>query len=250
MTHTVELDVSELLPEFPSVRIALIAAVNMSIPVEYSTTLREFLSETERDLAARLAHVELATIPDIRVWRDAYRAFGVKKTSYRSSIERLLKSLQRGGGLPRVHALVDLYNAVSALHLMPIGADDLCRVMSPLTFRYARAGDTFIALGDASMAVDPPKQGEVVYADSEKCLCRRWNWYQDARSAVTAVTTDAVLTVQALAPVSAERLESVTMQLTDLIAEHCGGSSAFAVADKRAPRIAVATSQANRSAVR
>ena len=30
---------------------------------------------------------------------------------------------------------------------------------------------------------DPPKEGEVVYADARHVLCRRWNWRQDARTA-------------------------------------------------------------------
>ena len=43
---------------------------------------------------------------------------------------------------------------------------------------------------------DPPKPGEVVYADAAKVLCRRWNWRQDARSAVTPATRRVVLTAQ------------------------------------------------------
>ena len=31
------------------------------------------------------------------------------------------------------------------------------------------------------------------------CLCRRWNWYQDARSAIGGATTAAVLTIGAVA---------------------------------------------------
>ena len=43
---------------------------------------------------------------------------------------------------------------------------------------------------------DPPKAGEVVYADARHVLCRRWNWRQDARSAVSTRTRRAALTVQ------------------------------------------------------
>lgn len=237
------LDISEVVRDFPNVRIALAIASDLSIAAERTPPLDALVAETERQLAERLAGGDLAAVPEIKVWREAYKAFGVKKTSYRSSVERLLKNLQRGGSLPRVNRLVDLYNTVSALHLMPIGADDLDRVTSPLAFRYARAGDTFFALGDASMAADPPKPGEIVYADAEKCLCRRWNWYQDARSAVTATTARAVLTVQALTPLSAAPLDAAAGQLTDLITKLCGGRVAWAVADAHTPRIAVSLSR-------
>ena len=42
---------------------------------------------------------------------------------------------------------------------------------------------------------DPPKVGEVVYADARHVLCRRWNWRQDARSAVSTQTRRVALTV-------------------------------------------------------
>ena len=44
--------------------------------------------------------------------------------------------------------------------------------------------------------LDPPKAGEVVYADEEKVLCRRWNWRQDARSVIRPDTRRAVVTLQ------------------------------------------------------
>ena len=43
---------------------------------------------------------------------------------------------------------------------------------------------------------DPPKEGEVVYADARHVLCRRWNWRQDARTAVTPETRRVALTAQ------------------------------------------------------
>ncbi len=96
------------------------------------------------------------------LWRAAYKAFGVKKTSYRSSVERLLKQIQQGRGLPRIGNLVDCYNAVSARHRLPIGADDLDKVTGGLAFRRARPGDDFFALGAEARVNDPPKAREVV----------------------------------------------------------------------------------------
>ena len=159
----------------------------------------------------------------------------MKKTSYRSSAERLLRLLQKGERLPEVNNLVDLYNAISLRTLLPIGADDIARIKSPLAFRYARPADSFVALGDAAQANDPPKDGEVVYADAEKVLCRRWNWYQDARSAIALGTTQATLTVQAIEPISTGQVEDIASELAKLIETHCGGTVAWAVADKAHP---------------
>lgn len=164
----------------------------------------------------------------------------MKKTSYRSSVERLLKRVQQGVGLPRVNTLVDAYNAVSVRYRMPVGADDLASVVPPIGFRYARPGDTFFAMGDESRTPDPPRAGEVVYADAEKCLCRRWNWYQDARSAISLETTRAVLTVQAIAPESSGQVEAAVERLSELLAEACGAGTAWAIADQHRPVIEIA----------
>lgn len=239
MTRTVSLDVSDVIRSFPTFRVALIVAEDLAIRNERPRDLDANIRDAETRIAADLAAMELADVPELRSWREAYKGFGVKKTSYRSSVERLLKNIQRGAGLPRVNALVDAYNTVSALHRMPIGADDLDRVTPPLAFRYSRAGDTFVALGDPTSAAEPPKPGEVVYADAGKCLCRRWNWYQDARSAVGSQTTRAVLTVQTLTADEAQ-LRAAAAQLVEMIGRYAGARAAWGVADAERPEVKVA----------
>jgi DNA/RNA-binding domain of Phe-tRNA-synthetase-like protein len=236
MMAAVSLDIAEVVPRFPSFRVALVVADKLAIPDERPDGLAVAVREAESRIAAELAGTELAEVPELRSWREAYKAFGVKKTSYRSSVERLLKNIQRGAGLPRVNALVDAYNLVSAVHRMPIGADDLDGVTPPLAFRFSRAGDAFIALGDAAAAPDPPKPGEVVYADAEKCLCRRWNWYQDARSAVSPRTARAVLTVQSLTADEAQ-VRAAAAELAGMIERYAGGRVAWSIADAARARV-------------
>src|SRR5204862_7825814 len=123
-------------------------------------------------------------------------SFGIKQTRYRSSVERLLKNVLAERPLACVNAFVDLYNAVSLAHVLPLGADDLDRVTPPLAFRYAREGDSFVDMAEEGDQPEAPKVGEVVYADAAHVLCRRWNWRQDARSLITPATQRAVVTVQ------------------------------------------------------
>jgi DNA/RNA-binding domain of Phe-tRNA-synthetase-like protein len=234
MTGEVILDISDVSGSFPAFRVALVVVDRLAIPAKRPPMLDAFIEETAAQLARDLAGIDLADVAELKAWRQAYRAFGVKKTSYRSSVERLLKNVQRGGGLPQVNVLVDAYNAISARYRMPIGADDLDRVRPPLAFRYSRPADTFVALGDAAATPDPPQAGEVVYADAEKCLCRRWNWYQDARSAITSHTTRAVLTVQTLAD-DDSGVREATSHLVELIAACTGGGARWAVAHAATP---------------
>ncbi len=233
----VSLDISELMTDFPEYRVALVVATGLKIQAPSPPSLEAAVASAEAKVRDAIGETPLAEIDALIAWRSAYKAFGVKKTSYRSSVERLLKSIQQGRGLPRINSLVDAYNAVSALHHMPVGADDLAKVSGPLAFRIARDDDTFIALGDSDNKQDPPKAGEVVYADGQKLLCRRWNWYQDARSAVSGGTANAALTVQSLG--TGALVETVTEDLCAWLTDHCGATTAYAVADADSPSVSL-----------
>jgi DNA/RNA-binding domain of Phe-tRNA-synthetase-like protein len=174
----------------------------------------------------------LSQIPGVAAWRSAYRAFGIKKTSYRSSVERLLKRVLAGDALPRVNALVDLYNMVSLDEGLCLGCDDLDKVTGDLAFRYSREGDSFIDMGAAVGEDDPPKPGEVVYADASHVLCRRWNWRQDARSAITRDTSRVVLTAQSH---GFGDVEAAGARLAEAVTRVCGGAARVFFADAGRP---------------
>jgi DNA/RNA-binding domain of Phe-tRNA-synthetase-like protein len=192
------ISIADLCERFPDFRLALLLATDLQIRADRSEALDRRIDEAQAECRTRWGAIELSAIPGVAAWRTAYRGFGVKKTSYRSSVERLIKRVLAGGDLPRVNGLVDLYNCVSLSHGLCLGADDLDKTLGDLAFRFSRAGDTFVDMsaepGDDPN--DPPKEGEVVYADSRHVLCRRWNWRQDARTIVTNGAKRAVLTIQ------------------------------------------------------
>jgi DNA/RNA-binding domain of Phe-tRNA-synthetase-like protein len=237
------IDISEIADRFPDFRVAVIAATGLSIEVGRPAGLDRLIGEYETDCRQRWAGTVLSEIPGIAVWRQAYRAFGIKRTSYRSAVERLVKNALAGRNLPSINSFVDVYNAVSLRHVMPSGADDLDHVIGDLAFRYSRAGDSFVDMsgaeageGDWAGAVEPPKEGEVVYADREKVLCRRWNWRQDARSLVTPATKRAVATLQHN---GAGDLDAAVDDLTGLIGRFTGGTTHVAMAHRSRPTVEI-----------
>jgi DNA/RNA-binding domain of Phe-tRNA-synthetase-like protein len=226
------LSIEALVERFPDFRVAVVIAEGIAIG-ERDAALDADIMQAEARARSRWAGVELSAIPGVAVWRTAYRAFGIKKTSYRSSVERLLKRVLAGEALPRVNALVDLYNMISLDEALCLGCDDLDSTHGDLAFRYARPGDTFLDMG-AEGEDDPPKDGEVVYADDAHVLCRRWNWRQDARSAVSAGTSRVVLTAQS------NGFGDVALagaRLAEGIARVCGGSARVHVAERERPRV-------------
>jgi DNA/RNA-binding domain of Phe-tRNA-synthetase-like protein len=230
--------IEPILGAFPAYRCGVVVAEIEAVPEGRAAMLDAAITDTELDARSRYNLDTVGEIPAIRDWRKAYRAMGIKKTSYRCSAERLLRGVLQGRGLPRVNGFVDAYNLVSLRHLAPLGADDLDRVSGDLAFRYATPDDSFIALGDESVAEDPPKDGEVVYADGTKLLCRRWNWYQDARSPITLETRRAIVTVQGLETVD---VATAVADLRTMLADYARTRSAAAILDAGNPAVDLAT---------
>ena len=236
------LSIAEIADAFPGYRVGIVVAEDLVFSAERPDALDALIRGRESAARARWAGVELARVPGIAAWREAYKGFGIKQTRYRSSVERLLKNVLAGRGLARVNGFVDLYNAVSLAQVLPLGADDLGAVASPFAFRYARSDDSFVDMADAAlegdMAAEPeaPKPGEVVYADAAKVLCRRWNWRQDARSLIRPQTTRAIVTVQAN---GWGDVAAAMDDLVELIGRFCGGRCRTAVADAAHPSVSL-----------
>jgi DNA/RNA-binding domain of Phe-tRNA-synthetase-like protein len=89
---------------------------------------------SEAQLAAAEAHMRASRLaratdhPHIAAWRAAFSAFGAKPSRYPSSAEALIARVLKGQPLPRVNALVDLYNAISVRHVVPVGGEDADRL--------------------------------------------------------------------------------------------------------------------------
>ena len=206
----------------------------LAIAPARSAALAHDIAAAEADCRARWEGVELSAIPGVAAWRAAYKGFGIKRTSYRSSVERLIKRVLAGQPLPEINALVDLYNLVSLTSGLCLGCDDLDKTEGDLVFRFSKPGDSFVDMGAEAGEDpdDPPKEGEVVYADARHVLCRRWNWRQDARTASSENTRRAVLTVQSNGAGDAAAAAAL---LARLIARECGAQSRIEVLDRGRP---------------
>src|SRR5882672_7951146 len=227
-----QISIADITNAFPDYRVAFVVAEGLTIAPERPAALDALIAERESAAAPRWGGTELSQIPGVAAWRAAYKAFGIKQTRYRSSVERLVKNVLAGRPLARVNAFVDLYNAVSLSAVLPLGADDLDRVLPPLTFRHAREGDSFVDMAEEGDAPEAPKPGEVVYADAAHVLCRRWNWRQDARSLISPQTARAVVTVQGN---GAGDVSAGADDLIDLIGKFCDSQARAAILDRARP---------------
>jgi len=155
-------------------------------------------------------------LPHVAAWREAYRAFGAKPQRTRNSLEALLR--RAPSGLPRVNRLTDLYNAVSVLHQIPLGGEDLTRYDGSPRLIRATGKEPFDTVADGTAVTEHPDPGEVVWCDAAGVTCRRWNWRQARRTQLREDTTAALFILDALDPLTDKELQAAADDLADHLA--------------------------------
>lgn len=173
----------------PDYEVVLIEAEGLT-PGPPDAASEAVLRAAEATATARLAGREIADVPEVVAWRDAYRSFGAKPQRTRPSVEALLRRLD--SGLPRVDRLTDVYNAVSIAHLLPAGGEDLAAYVGPPVLTRATGAESFDTTASGDPVIEHPEPGEVIWRDDAGVTCRRWNWRQCTRTRLSTVTTHAL----------------------------------------------------------
>lgn len=234
LSYTVDAEVFRKYPGY--VRGVLIALdlVNPASPSE----LVQLLRDAEASVRERLTVETIAEAPRIRVWREAYRAFGAKPAEHRSSIEALSRRALKGDPLPSISALVDIGNIVSQRHLVPAGAHAIDRLKHDIALRPATGSEDFVAFG--SEKLEHPLTGEIVFVEGNTVLTRRWTWRQAKHTLVEPSTTAIVFNVDCLLPVMADEAAQACTEAEGLIARFCGGRFRRGILSASSPRIELA----------
>jgi DNA/RNA-binding domain of Phe-tRNA-synthetase-like protein len=200
-------NVSALRPDYR----VLLLAVDGLTPGPSDDASDAFLQTSETAAREALADRTPEDLPHVASWREAYRAFGAKPQRTRNSLEALLRRVE--GGLPRVNRLTDCYNAVSVLHQIPLGGEDLARYASSPRLIRADGTEPFDTAAGGETVIEHPEPGEVVWCDSEGVTCRRWNWRQGRRTQLREDTATALFIFDALDPMTDEAVHAAADDL-------------------------------------
>ena len=185
---------------------ALLVAVGGLVPGPSDAASDELLRTAEAEAADAMSKQPVEDVPLVVAWREAYRAFGSKPQRTRNSLEALMR--RAPSGLPRVNRLTDVYNAVSVLHQLPCGGEDLTRYRGPPLLLRATGTEPFDTVAAGATVIEYPEPGEVVWCDDAGVTCRRWNWRQAHRTQLRDDTTTALFILDALDPMTDEALSA------------------------------------------
>ena len=156
---------------------------------------------------------EVTAHPRIASWRAAFKALGINPKDFRCSVEAMARRALKGQQLPSINALVDIGNILSLRHLVPMGGHAIDHAVEGYLLRPATGPETFVPFGTDQ--AEHPDPGEIIYAEGETVLTRRWSWRQANHSLTLPETTAIQFNLDGLAPVARAELEAIGAELAD-----------------------------------
>jgi len=157
----------------------------------------------------------------LEAWRNAFRGFGANPKKTPSSVESLWKRLQKDGELPRIHAVVDLYNSVSIRFGAPVGGEDIDRYAGSPRLGFALGSEPFDTARNGEPVLEYPEPGEIVWYDQGGVTCRRWNWRQCKRTGLSEASRTLWFVIDRLSPMPLDGLLQAGEALTTGLRELC-----------------------------
>lgn len=221
MNHfTIEPSFWTLFPQC-NIGVVILEGINNQVQPNSETQiwLEKELEKANQEAKGFLTEEVLSQNQVVSVWRQAFMKFKTKKNA-RSSIEALLKRVEKGKEVGSINPLVDLYNIISLRYALPAGGEDLDQMVGLLRLKVTEGGDEFMALGEEER--DDTLPGEICYVDDQGAVCRCWNWREGQRTMLTEQTQRAIVLFESVDP---ERHHVLQQAMKEFIAsaEHLLG---------------------------
>lgn len=182
--------------------------------------------EPVRSLARPEIQLPEWTDAHVAAWHEVFRQFGANPKRTPPSVDSLLRRYRKDGMLPAIDPVVDLYNALSLGAALPAGGEDMALYKGSPRLVVAEGGEEFDTMREGQTVVEVVEAGEVVWRDDVGVTCRRWNWRQCRRTAISPATRDYWFVFDRLPPVPIDVVFGVGEALVNAMREASPGCAA------------------------
>jgi DNA/RNA-binding domain of Phe-tRNA-synthetase-like protein len=203
-----------------------------------SPALAALLREAEASVRARIRPEAVNDHPRLASWRAAYKALGINPKDFRCSVEAMARRALKDQQLPAINALVDIGNILSLRHLVPMGSHAIDTAREDYRLRPATGAERFIPFGTDQE--EHPEPGEIIFAEGDEVLTRRWSWRQSNHTLTLPGTTAVEFNVDGLPPVGAAEVAAICAELAELVVSHCGGRVRIELLTAERPSVSMA----------
>lgn len=232
-SYSISSDIFRMVPGYVRGVVIAQGVQNGASPNELVGMLRQ----EEEAQRRRLSLETLASEARIAAWREAYRKFGAKPGEFRCSVEAMMRRVLRGDPLPAINTLVDIGNLLSLRHLLPVGGHAIDLLRGDIALRLATGEEIFVPFGTTEE--EHPLPGEVIFAEGNTVLTRRWTWRQGQHTLTLPETTAIEFNVDGLPPVEMGQVEQACREVVELVGRFCGGSARVEMLTEQHPVISL-----------
>ncbi len=188
-------------------------------------------AETEKTALA-LDGVQVKTLPELAVYQNEMKAFGLNPNKYPASVEALLSRIAKQGGLPLLSCAINAGNYVSVKYRMPVGAHDIDSLDADLCVRLANEED--LKNPENDLDGDRLTVGEPVYVCGHSVRTRRYVWRQTPAGRLSEKAQNIVFPIDA-SESTLERLNKALEELSAVLEENLGCTTRMLIVDADHP---------------
>lgn len=141
-----------------------------------NSRVSELLSQSIKVIEDNFQDKKIKDLAQIVYYRESFQSLGINPNKFMSSIEAMITRVAKKKGLPNINPIVDIGNAISLKHIVPLGAHDIDMADGDICVRFSKTGDKFIPFGQNEP--EHLDDGELIYSVGEMVKTRRWIWRQ------------------------------------------------------------------------
>lgn len=186
---------------------------------------------------ARLIYLkrQIDEIKTLDPWRQAFETLGLSAQRHQPSHISLLSRVLEPVDLPNINCITNIINALQLENLLPIGAHDFDQIEGDISVGYNEKSLSFIPRqAEKSEEVN---QDEVVHADQNNVLTRKWCWRQGKKDLTNKDTRNVLVFINSLSN-SDEEIRQIAEKLLAATERFTGKVEAnFGILSRRNPSL-------------
>ena len=204
----------EIFDKLDNLVVGVVVAKNIDNSKDYKE-IDKLLEESIKLAESRFLDKKVKEEETIIPYREAFEKLGINPNKYQCSVEAMFTRISKGKGLPHINSLVDLNNAISLKHTLPMGTHNLGLSNEDIELRFSKDIDTFIPMGTEE--VETPDKDEVVYAVGNNVRTRRWAWRQSNEGKIDENTNFVFFPIDGFKNINEERVEEAKKELEEIL---------------------------------
>lgn len=210
----------KIFDKLPDLYVGVVVAKGLDNKKDYPE-IKKLLEKSIKTAEGRFLDKKVKEDESIIPYREAFSKLGMNPNKFQCSVEALFTRISKGKKMPSINPLVDLNNAVSLKHTLPMGTHDLGRSNKDIEMRYSKEGDIFVTMGTNEEEIITPGE-EVVYAAGNEVRTRRWAWRQSELGKITPETTYVFFPIDGFKGFNDKEVEKAAEELKELIKDYFG----------------------------